>query len=82
MESSRPYVKYAVRLEKIQSIPFHVEKVSPYIIIIIIMNFWWTFLCVCVLQAVRQSIYGRPGVSYIEIPGNMVTDEVDSAEIK
>lgn len=33
-------------------------------------------------QAVRQSLYGRPGVSYVEIPGNMVTDGIDSTDIE
>ena len=40
-------------------------------------------VCVCVLtfQAVRSSIYGRPGPAYIEIPGNMVTDAVPEESI-
>ena len=42
-------------------------------------------VCVCVFvpifQAVRSSIYGRPGPTYIEIPGNMVTDTVPEESI-
>ena len=34
-----------------------------------------------VLQAVRTSMYGRPGPAYIEVPGNMVTDEINSSKI-
>ncbi|CAI7988714.1 2-hydroxyacyl-CoA lyase 1 [Geodia barretti] len=50
--------KYAVRLETLESIPFHVEK------------------------AVRSSLYGRPGPSYIEIPGNMTSDAVPITRIE
>ena len=34
-----------------------------------------------IFQAVRTSMYGRPGPSYIEIPGNMVTEEINSNKI-
>ena len=33
-------------------------------------------------QAVRTSIYGRPGVCYIDVPGNMVTDTVAMDKIR
>lgn len=34
------------------------------------------------IQAVRTSMYGRPGPTYIEIPGNMVTGSVPSENIR
>lgn len=33
-------------------------------------------------QAVRTSMYGRPGPSYLEVPGNMVNDKVSSSKIR
>lgn len=50
--------KYAVRLENLKSVPFHVEK------------------------AVRSSLYGRPGPSYIEIPGDMLTDSIAANRVR
>ncbi|XP_067867807.1 2-hydroxyacyl-CoA lyase 1 isoform X2 [Heterodontus francisci] len=33
-------------------------------------------------QAVRSSIYGRPGACYIDIPGEMVTSKIQSASLR
>ena len=33
-------------------------------------------------QAVRSSLYGRPGPSYIEIPGNMVSDSISVGRVR
>lgn len=32
-------------------------------------------------QAVRQTIYGRPGAAYLDLPGDIITGEVDEAEV-
>ena len=142
VESSRIYVKYAVRLHSIDSIPYHIEKVhgssvglssvtnpnprgetipkpaqanpakaepltcrclalrtrvvshgnSPsrswtwaacvyWVYIHLMVNQSVVCVCVPIFQAVRSSIYGRPGPTYIEIPGNMVTDAVPEESI-
>ena len=36
----------------------------------------------CTLQAVRTSIYGRPGVCYIDIPGNFVQTKVNEEKVR
>ena len=40
---------------------------------------WDLFVCV---QAVRTSIYGRPGPCYVEMPGNLVTDSIEEELIR
>ncbi|MCC6387697.1 MAG: oxalyl-CoA decarboxylase [Dehalococcoidia bacterium] len=33
-------------------------------------------------QAVRTTIYGRPGAAYLDLPGDMISGSVDEAEVK
>jgi len=35
-----------------------------------------------IFQAVRTSIYGRPGSCYIEVPGNLITDHVKTSKVR
>ena len=41
------------------------------------VNFWFAGW-----QAVRCSLYGRPGPSYIEIPGNMINKSIASKRVR
>ena len=40
----------------------------------------WVYILL--VQAVRSSLYGRPGPSYIEIPGDMLTDSIAANRVR
>ncbi len=88
VEACRPYVKYAARLEGLQFAPFHIEKVKSDCKKTINACYCAREICFTMfqitlyVQAVRTSMYGRPGPCYIEVPGDMITDTVDESSIK
>jgi 2-hydroxyacyl-CoA lyase 1 len=68
VEAARPYSKFSARPSEIARIPYYVEKVC---------NYMWLMRKggghLLTGQAVRASLYGRPGVAYIDMPGDMIT---------
>lgn len=48
---------------------------------LISVSLYKCLLC-CFYQAVRSSMYGRPGACYIDIPGNMVNAKVDRKTVR
>lgn len=49
--------------------------------IFIQMTLWQQNFCLY-SQAVRTSMYGRPGACYIDVPGDMVNAKVDRSKIR
>ncbi|GIY10393.1 2-hydroxyacyl-CoA lyase 1, partial [Caerostris extrusa] len=66
LESCRLYSKYTCRPADITHIPFHVEKPSQEL---------------SKVFAVRQSTFGRPGASYIDLPADIIAQENSESAI-
>jgi 2-hydroxyacyl-CoA lyase 1 len=58
IEAARPFVKYAMRPESTQRLPFYIE------------------------EAVRHSIYGRPGAVYLDLTGDVISNRVEEESVK
>ncbi len=58
VEAARPFVKYAVQVDRVERIPYFVE------------------------QAVRMSMYGRPGPVYLDLPGDIIDGTVEEEAVR
>ena len=58
VEAARPFVKYAVQVDRVERIPYFVE------------------------QAVRVSMYGRPGPVYLDLPGDIIDGKVEEESVR
>lgn len=98
MEACRLYSKFSARPSSLEAIPAVIEKViyqpdvclaymlvspplSQFIIKHILTDVIVTMVFGC-SQAVRTSIYGRPGACYVDIAGDMVNAKVDRSKVR
>ena len=78
LDAARPFCKHASRPTTLADVPQHIEKVCME------ARRGAACFCMCVagFQAVRLSLYGRPGATYVDLPGNLVVDTINEAELQ
>ncbi|KAJ0000309.1 hypothetical protein NQD34_012151 [Periophthalmus magnuspinnatus] len=81
VETCRLYSKFSARPSSLEVIPSVIEKVCFCHISVLTTN-RENNIMVCASQAVRTSMYGRPGACYVDIAGDMVNAKVNRSNIR